>query len=155
MFLTRNTDIGSLYLTDMYDLMTSSGMFRSSSSVIKIKVDTCKYLVAPYRWAEICIYQQKLHVYMRRQPKCNVILYFVLNTAMLWYIKKWLRFFFAGSVGDIQRLKMRYASEFMVPNERLKEKVWRGFVHCYWDLKPNLGLQNNLWSLDVKCGRNC
>ena len=45
------------------------------------------------------------------------------------------RLFFAGDIGDIQRLHVRYVSECKVPNERGKEKVWRGFASCYWDAK--------------------
>ena len=48
------------------------------------------------------------------------------------------RLFFAGDIGDIQRLLVLYASKCKVPNERGKEKVWRGFVGRYWDLKQNL-----------------
>ena len=37
------------------------------------------------------------------------------------------RLFFSGDIGDIQRLKVRYAFESKVPNEREKGKAWRGF----------------------------
>ena len=37
------------------------------------------------------------------------------------------RLFFTGGIGDIQHLKVQYASECKVPNERGKGKVWRGF----------------------------
>ena len=36
------------------------------------------------------------------------------------------RLFFAGAIGDIQRLQVQYTSECKLPNERGKEKVWRG-----------------------------
>ena len=52
------------------------------------------------------------------------------------------RLVFAGVNGDIQRLQMRHAREGKIPDEKGKEKVWRGFVSRYWDLKPNLRLQN-------------
>ena len=55
-----------------------------------------------------------------------------------------LRLFFAGDIGDIQNLLTICASEFKVPNERGKGKVWRGFVSHHWDLKQNFRLQNNL-----------
>ena len=38
------------------------------------------------------------------------------------------RLFFAGGIGGTV-----FASVCKVPN-----KVWRGFVSCYWDLKQNL-----------------
>ena len=54
------------------------------------------------------------------------------------------RLFFAGDIGDIQRLQVWYTVECKVPNERGKGKVWRGFVSGYWGLQQNLHLQNNL-----------
>ena len=54
------------------------------------------------------------------------------------------RLFFAGYIGDIQSLQVRYASLYKVPNKKGKGKVWGGFVSRFWNLKQNLRFQNNL-----------
>ena len=53
------------------------------------------------------------------------------------------RLFFAGVIGDIQRLQVQYVPGCKVPNEREKGKFWREFVNCYWDLNQIIRLQNN------------
>ena len=54
------------------------------------------------------------------------------------------RLFFAGDIGYIQCLQVRYASKFKVRKERIKRKIWKGFVSHFWDLNQSLRLQNNL-----------